>query len=317
MSKKLFALFILLSLCLCAVSCDTDAGGESDLPSAVSENESDCVSDNTVKADTIPPAFIDAEDGVLPAVKHGIGEEFSAENIVVRDNSTPDDEITVTVTDNGGYDPNVPGTYTFTVQATDASGNSATVTVEVTVEDNTAVQVKSIVLDNYAVNSETALSYTSSGTSFRTADVIQVMDKATFVSQYNQYSADHTNNGNVPFFPNGVIIITDADYNIVQVRIAAGENIQMDSDGTVKNSGFNWTNSIDAANGGGMFKGIIKDLDTLIPDGGYLFFVGNPGDQTCRTFLIRSLFCSTYESGGITVDACDVDISNAKIELAD
>ncbi len=323
MLKRIALLFLAFALCIIAVSCTEEGGNQSVVSSDTSKDTSvdtnndisETVSVPSDKKDTIPPAFVDAVDGALPSVSHNVGEETDLlSGIIARDNITADADIVITVTDDGGYNKDIAGTYTLTLQAQDEDGNLSTVTLEVTVKEIVAQSVITF-SGNYAVNSTDALSYTTSGTKFRTSDVIQIMDLDTFTAQYNAYSADHTNNGNVPFFPNGVIVITDEDYNIVQVRIAAGENIQIDADGSVKNSGFAWTNTIDASNGGGMFKGILKDLDTLIPDGGHIMFVGNPGEQTCRVFLIQQLFFSGYESGAVTLDLCDIDISNTTISL--
>jgi hypothetical protein len=63
-----------------------------------------------------------------------------------------------------------------------------------------------------------------------------------------------------------------------------------------------------------MFKGILGDLEKLIPDGGTLLFVGNPGEQQARIALIRALFCSGYESGALTADQQDVFPAGAELE---
>ena len=327
--KKIIALLLVFTICIFGVSCGDDKKeNNSSVLSENSENSktaeeskkedasvSQSETDDETSKDTIPPAFLYAEDGYLPAITHNQNENIDIlEGVTARDNITPDDKVEISISDNGGYDKTKAGEYTVTIEAKDEDGNTATVQIKVTVKE--VVSKKTLSLkDIYAEDVEDALSYTSSGTKFRSSDIIHVLEKSEFVAQYNKYSADHTNNGGTPFFPNGVVIITDSDYKIVQVRIAAGENLQIEADGTVKNSGFAWTNSLDATAGGGMFKGILSDLETLIPGGGYLFFVGNPGDQTCRAFLIKNLFFSDYESGGVTVDNRNVDISGMVITL--
>lgn len=331
--KKFIAIILVFIICIFAVSCGDDkkennSSEPSSVVSETSENskeseeskkedvsDSETGIDDETSKDTIPPAFLYAEDGFLPAVTHNQNENIDIlEGVTARDNITPDDKVEISISDNGGYDKAKAGEYIVTIEAKDEDGNTATVKIRVTVKE--VVSKKTLSLkDIYAEDVEDALSYTSSGTKFRSSDIIHVLEKSEFVAQYNKYSADHTNNGGTPFFPNGVIVITDSDYKIVQVRIAAGENLQIEADGTVKNSGFAWTNSLDATAGGGMFKGILGDLETLIPDGGYLFFVGNPGDQTCRAFLIKNLFYSDYVSGGVTVDNRNVDISGLVITL--
>ncbi len=318
MLKKVLFFILAGMLVLLAVSCtEADENSEISVPAAesVDNSLSEPETSQNVNMDVIPPAFIDAVDGALPPLTHNAGEEIDfLSDIVARDNVTADDAITVSVSDDGGYNKDVAGVYTLKITAEDENGNASLAILQITVKEVSSQSVISF-SGNYAVGTADALSYTTSGTKFRTVDVIQVMDTDTFVKQYNEFSADHVNNGGVPFFPNGVIIITDKDYNIIQVRIAAGENIQIDADGSVKNSGFGWSNSIDAANGGGMFKGILSDLTSLVPDGGYIMFVGNPGDQTCRIFLIRELFFSGYVSGAVTLDVNDVDLSNTAISL--
>ncbi|MBO5981691.1 MAG: hypothetical protein J6Q24_04505 [Clostridia bacterium] len=326
MLKKIIVSVLILVLCLAFASCDSQPADQS-TPSpnestkeesksqAEESNKQTEESKNDIVKDTIPPAFIGAVDGALPSITQNANEEINIlAGIIARDNVTPDDEVIISVSDTGGYNFAIPGTYTITLQAKDSAGNVSTAIITVTVKE--VVTAKYLSLKNiYTLGGEDALSYTASGTKFRTADSICVLDKETFVSQYNTYSPDHTNNGGVPFFPNGVIIITDKDYVVKQVRIAAGELIQIEEDGSVKNSGFSWTNAIDASSGGGMFKGILTDIEKVIPDGGYLFFVGNPGEQTCRIFLIKNLFCSSYESGPITLDMKNIDISGLVISL--
>lgn len=332
--KRIGLFLLLVCICLSAVACgeeatttestpngtptesapaSTEESTSSDSP-AVSKDSSADVSDGECGTDLIPPAFVDAVDGVLPPLTHNQGEEIDLlAGIQIMDDNG-DFEPTVEITDDGGYDPNVPGTYTVTFTAQDGFENKSTATMEITVV--AVIKTEKITLSGitFDTTSTDALSYSAAGTFFRTKDIVQVMDKDTFVSQYNKYSADHTNNGGTPYFPNGVIVILDGENRIVQVRIAAGDTLQIDADGSVKTSGFAWSNSIDAANGGGMFKGILGDLETLIPDGGTLMFVGNPGEQQSRIALIRALFCSTYESGALTVDAQDVFPAGAVLE---
>ena len=330
MLKQIIAFILVLSTLLFAVACSEEAQTSSDPVSedASVASESKAESDSpevSVEAseesedesDKIPPAFVDATDGKLEAITHNSGEEIDIlKDITVRDNVTADADIVLTISDNGGYNKDEAGTYTVTVEAKDAAGNTATATIEITVK--AVASKKEIVLGGkipYVVNQEEALSYTPSGTKFRSTDTVQVMDKAFFIEQYNKYYKDHTNNGKVPFFPNGVIIITDKDYNVVQVRFAVGETVQIDAEGNVTNQGLAWTNSLDATNGGGMFKGIVNDIEKLIPDGGYLMFVGNPGDAVCRASLVKELFFSGYTAGAVTLDQCDVSLAGAKVKL--
>lgn len=161
----------------------------------------------------------------------------------------------------------------------------------------------------YDLNDASALAYTSSGTSFRTKDRIQIMDADFFLEQYDLHSPEHTNNAGVPFFPNGVLILADSDNRIREVRIAAGALFERDKNGKWKTEGLTWTNTIDASAGGGLFKGIRKEVASVLKDGGYVLFCGNIGDQICRVRLIRALLASGYQSGALTSDAIDVPAS--------
>ena len=161
----------------------------------------------------------------------------------------------------------------------------------------------------FDVNDAAALAYTSSGTSFRTKDRIQIMDASFFLEQYDLHAKEHTNNGSVPYFPNGVLILADEDHRILEVRIAAGALFERDKSGNWKTDGLSWTNAIDAGSGGGLFKGIREEVKKVLKDGGYLLFCGNIGDQICRIRLIRALLVSGYQSGAISPDSIDVPAS--------
>lgn len=337
MFKRITAVFLILATLLFTAACgdETEASSsqtpdesyESKIEQTSSEpnDESSAQADDSVDesvdeskpSDTIPPAFIDATDGKLQPVTHNAGDEIDLlEGLTVRDNVTADENIVIIVSDDGGYKADTAGTYTVTIEAKDEAGNTATVTVEVTVK--AVSSGKTIVLGDkmgFVLNQEDALSYTNTGTKFRNTDEIQVMSKEFFTAQYEKYCDQHTNNGKVPFLPYGVIIITDEDFNIVQTRLSVGQTIEIDSDGNMKNSGLSWNSSIDAANGGGMFKNILNDLDALISDDGFIMFVGNPGDAVCRNELVKELFFSGYTGGAITIDQCDVSLVGAKIEL--
>ncbi len=334
MFKQIIAVFLILSALLFAVACGestetisnvvSENSEESKSESVIVEESSEAITESSVdtdesktEGDNIPPAFVDATDGKLEAITHNAGEEIDIlEGLTVRDNVTADADIVISISDDGGYSKDVAGTYTVTVEAKDQAGNTATATVEITVK--AVSSKKEIALGGnipYVKNEEGALSYTTSGTKFRTVDKVQVMDKEFFIDQYNEFNKDHTNNGKVPYFPNGIIIFTDKDYNIVQTRLAVGETVQIDSDGNVTNQDLTWTNSIDATNGGGMFKNIVNDIKSLLPDGGYIIFVGNPGDAVCRNTLVKELFFSGYAGGPVTLDQCDVSLADAKVKL--
>ncbi|MBP5231763.1 MAG: hypothetical protein ILO68_08525, partial [Clostridia bacterium] len=290
-------------------------------------------SEQDVPEDSEAPSFPDARSGFLPALTQKAGERPDLTDIRVEDNQAAQDEISVRIVDDGGYDPDVPGTYTLLYRAEDPAGNAAEVSRLVTVQSKTAEssapvsdppsessgsgdkgQTENEEADvmiyaaktPFSRNESGALKYTSSGTSFRTKDRIQIMDSDFFLSEYDACAAGHTNNGGIPFFPNGVLIVADRQYRIRQMRIAAGDLFQIDEKGNVLTDGLTWTNTIDASSGGGLFKGLRDSLSSLIPKGGYLIFCGNYGDQACRRYLIRQFLVSDYESGAIKAGQIDV-----------
>ncbi len=295
---------LLLASCGEAAPAPNESSAENSSESSVAESSTE----ESAGGDTIPPAFVDAKNGKLPSVSHDAGSALDLlEGVEAMDNVTATEDLQLSITNEGGYDPDIPGTYTVTVAVTDEAGNKTEATVEVTVRP--VYEKITLTLGGdlpYVENDTSALVYTSSGTSFRTDDVIQVMDKDFFLEEYNAHKAEHTNNGTVPFFPNGVIVIVDENNLIVQVRIACGDTVQINSDGSVKTSGLSWTNSLDATSGGGMFKGLAAELDSIIPNGGKLLFVGNPGNYTCRTLLIRTLFSSEYVTGALNLSGQDI-----------
>ena len=144
MLKRIALLFLAFALCIIAVSCTKEGGNQSVVSSDTSKDISvdtnndisETVSVPSDKKDTIPPAFVDAVDGALPSVSHNVGEETDLlSGIIARDNITADADIVITVTDDGGYNKDIAGTYTLTLQAQDEDGNLSTVTLEVTVKE--------------------------------------------------------------------------------------------------------------------------------------------------------------------------------------
>ncbi len=311
MLKKVLSLFLLLSISALLFAC----GNKKNSASTTTEE----TTTTTQNGDKIPPAFIGAVDGKLEGVSHLKGEEINIlDDVTARDNITSSN-VTVTIIDYDGYDNTVPGVYTITIQAEDEAGNKSTVTKEVTVLDTLERTLSAILIGDdfteYVYNDTNALTYTTSGTAFRMYDYVQVMTKDFFVTEYNEHKAEHTYNALIPFFPNGVIVITDNDFNVKLVRIAAGAILEISADNQVKTEGLTWTNTIDAANGGGNFKGIIETLESVIPDGGYIMFTGNAPDETGRKFLIRNFFYTGYAGGAITAEQFDVNVTELEIEL--
>lgn len=313
--KKAFVWMILLGLTAVLYGCT---------PEEIPEEPTDPTTqtdptEHTTSGDTIAPLFLDSIAGVLPPLTHKVGEEVDfISSLRVTDNVDQDDMI-VEIYDTGGYLATRPGIYVVTISATDTSGNRALVEKRITVYDVEVVTFDAFVIEDagseYILNSETALNYTSSGTAFRSIDMIQIMDKDFFVAQYNLKSLDHTNNGGVPYLPHGVVLLLDQNKNIKHLRIAP--NIELDETGLIKSTNLDWTNSIDQVNGGGNFKNILQKIEELIPDGGYVVFTGAAGDQNAKKFLIQNLYSSQYTSGVVSSDHYDINIEQLQIEFID
>lgn len=269
--------------------------------------------------DNIAPLFVKAKDGNLPSIRHRRGEQIDLlADIEVIDNL--EGEVKVEIVDDGGYDYNKAGVYIMTIEAIDLAGNKSTATLKVSVLSTmTNVYDALIINDNaseYVYNNELALNYTSSGTAFRSQDVIQVMEKDFFVNLFNEKKGQHTNNGQIPFVLNGVVVLIDLDFNLKHMRIAA-ETIEVNALGEASSTNLNWNNAIDATNGGGNFKNILTAIEENISSGGYVIFTGSPGEQISKKFLIKNLFFSQYEGGVVKVDQYNSDFKNLKIELVD
>ena len=273
-----------------------------------------------IQIDTTAPIFINLVNGEYLTIEHSIGEEVDLlEGVRAIDDLS--DTVEISIIDDGDYDPNSPGEYTITIEAKDEAGNRATITRRVMVVNETTtpeITFDAIVIGHryteYVYNNPTALMYTSSGTSFRTSDVVQVMSKEFFIEQYEHHKTGHTNNAQVPHLPNGVIIVVDEDMNVKLVRVAA-HPMEVGASGVVKSSNLSWTNSIDAVNGGGNFKGLIDELDDLIPNGGYILFTGSSGEQNAKRFLIQNFFYSGYQGGLVNAEQFNVDFNTINMEL--
>ena len=113
--KRICLFLLLVCVCLAAVSCGEETATEStstqstavstDTSSAATEESKDSQTSQTVSenddcgTDLIPPAFVDAVDGVLPPLTHNQGEEIDLlAGIQVMDDNG-DFEPTVEITD--------------------------------------------------------------------------------------------------------------------------------------------------------------------------------------------------------------------------
>ncbi len=270
--------------------------------------------------DIISPVFIGLINGELGPLKHKEGEEINLlKDINVIDNISRD--VNLSIIDYGGYDKSNRGVYTIIVGAKDEVGNMATVNRKITVYGTKTQTFAALKINDEAIkyhfNNPTALKYTSSGTAFRLTDDIYVMTKEFFINEYNEHKNEHISNGNVPLLIHGVVMILDNDFKVKTLRIASGLTVEINGNGELKTSHLSWTNSLDEINGGGNLKGIIQDIENLIPNGGYVVFTSNKDEAKGKKFLIKNLYDSSYDGGSITVDSFNADIKNAKIEFVD
>ena len=159
----LLATVLLLASCGEAAPAPNESSAENSLESSVAESSTE----ESAGGDTIPPAFVNAKNGKLPSVSHDAGSAVDLlEGVEAMDNVTAAEDLQIAITNEGGYDPDIPGTYTVTVAVTDEAGNKAEATVEVTVRP--VYEKITLTLGGeipYRLNDTSALVYTSSGTS--------------------------------------------------------------------------------------------------------------------------------------------------------
>ncbi|WP_025724742.1 hypothetical protein [Acholeplasma granularum] len=168
-------------------------------------------------------------------------------------------------------------------------------------------------------NATGILNHTPSGASFRSKEVIQVMSKTHFITEYTEAktATGYLSNGSEVFFPNGVLLIVDKSFNVKHLRMGVGSAVEVDGNNTVKTSGLKWTNATqNATTGGGLFAGLLGNvLDEIIPDDGYIIFAPATTSNTSRTFLMKNTFESAYVSGGSNASKKDIDIRQIDLEL--
>ena len=330
MKKRFFGILGLVSTALFLVACQTNlTTSTTENLTSSSQVTNSTISNTTIHSttqssqlvDTSGPVFIEAVDGFLEDFVHLQNVEVDLlTNLLVADNQTATAEIVIEIVDDAGYDRSLPGNYVITIQARDTAGNITQVQRRVEVIESYARYSTFITLNENRLevrfNEEDALSYQTSGTKFRSRDVIQVMTKAFFLSEYDKHKDNHTNNFAIPFFPNGVLVMVNEDFVIQQVRIAAGELVEINKDNVqTTGDGLSWNNTIDSQQGGGIFKSVVETIESILPDGGYLIFTGSMSPETARQFLIKNLFYSNYTSGAITLDQQDQDVRNVLFQL--
>lgn len=321
MRKVVFIFMMVLTLSFMLLACTT---GPIDNPAdekPIEEKPEEKYPDDNKPKDTKAPVFKDLYDGYLSDVEHLANVPFDLlEDIVVSDNVTPSNAILLEIIDDGGYLNSQPGVYTITIQASDEAGNKSTAKRDVYVLDGLSIVTYKLFINDeelpVSVNEEEALMYTSSGTKFRSKDVIQLMTKSFFLAEYDKYKAAHTNNGAVPYMNNGALIIVDEEMKIKLVRVSSGSVFEIDENNEMKqDSQLNWSSGINATSGSGMLKNIPSLIETLIPEGGFIIFAPGKDPYDARMALISKVFSSVYTTGAVNKDIRDIDVRDVKIDI--
>lgn len=273
------------------------------------------INDNNQDIDTIPPLFLETVNGELSKIRHSKGDTINLlNNIKVIDNLS--EEVSLSIVDYGGYDKDQAGKYKISIQAQDEAGNISIINRTVEVYYSTTITYDALVINgqgiNYSYNDSTSLNFSSSGALFRKNDIIQVMEKEFFVEQYIREKDRYTNNGKVPYFPHGVVLLLDSDMRLKHLRIAP--NIEVNENGETTLATI-WNNSLDNINGGGLFKEILSATNHCLPNGGYIIFAPSYGDDLSKNYLIKNLYYSDYQGGNLSINDYNVDINSININF--
>lgn len=272
------------------------------------------------KSDTIVgPVFDNIENGYLESLDLSKDQDVDLlEGVSAKDYQG--NPATVTIIDNDNFNISEYGSHTIKYEATDLLGNKSTALRYVNILMRNSIVYDALFINeeksSYVFNNEDALNYTSSGTQFRSYDQIQVMTKEFFIDLFNNKKGQHANNGEIPFFSSGVIVILDQNMKVKHLRVSPSP-IEVDALGNVKTSNLNWTNSIDKDNGGGNFMNIIETLNNVTPDGGLIIFAPPKDQQLSKKFLVKNLFNSNYESGTISSTDFNIDFKSLNISLVE
>ncbi len=166
--------------------------------------------------------FLNAQDGFLPDLHSLIDVDINLFSNIELSNSVSINELTITNLDE--LNINKIGLYILNYSILSSDNITHNIKRKVFIhENNVAIYDALLVNDNtieYVFNNENAFNYTSSGTQFRSFDQIQIMEKSFFLDLFNSKKEDHTNNGNIPFFTSGVIVLLDQDFQFIYMRVA-------------------------------------------------------------------------------------------------
>jgi len=262
------------------------------------------------------PIFENIKNGYLPSIDIILGDEINLlDGVYAAD--IDGILVNVNVVDNN-IDFNKAGNYTVTYEAIDKEGRRSIALRNIRVLQPDQIEIEALFINGnhspYLFNNENALKHTSSGTQFRSFDQIQVMTKEFFINSYNENKDSHTNNGNVPFFSSGVIVVLDNNMKVKHVRVAS-PLVEVDELGNIKTYDLDWSNTLDKTNGGGNFSNIITKMDEVIPNGGYIIFAPPKDDNLSKTFLVKNILDSSYTGENIDASKFDVDFNSLEIKL--
>lgn len=270
-----------------------------------------------IDEDNISPEFININNGYLPPLTITKGEIVNLlDGITAIDNISSN--VIIEIIDNGGFNKDIAGEYLVKYKAIDENLNFSIANRIINVIESSVIKYDAFFINDskipFIFNNKDALNYTSLGTAFRSFDQVQIMEKEFFINLYNEKKSTHDNNGMVPFFNNGVIVILDKNMNFKHLRMAT-TLLEINEDFKVNTTGLTFTNALDKTNGGGLFKNIIDALNTLIPEDGYIIFAPPAGKQESKRFLINNLLSTTYASGVLNISEINIDLSQVKYEF--
>lgn len=269
--------------------------------------------------DKVAPAFMGAVEGKLGTITHLAGETVDLlEGVSARDNVDAFDvEITV---DKKTYDSENAGTYTVTYTAKDKAGNEATIDRLIVVEESLRATLDVAKIGDswieYVFNDTEAFVFTGTdGAKFRTVDKLFIMEKEFFAAEIAAHGSEYPTNGNLPLLPYGSLIVTDSEYNVVHARFQTGVFLQLD----VVDGNTVLTHTDVIWNAGGQGGGdLFKDIESLIPEGGYIMFASPQAPQNARIFLVSNYFYSGYQGGAALKDKQDImDITTVDLDLVE
>ena len=200
---------------------------------------------------------------------------------------TARDDVDGTITssvnvDKGNFDPDTPGTYTFTYTVEDKAGNKSSATRTVVVVNVTsAVKVGDAYTTNFVVNPQLIPQYVGASFGF---DLTKVQ---IFSKEYVEWIMENYPERFATLW--GAVVVIDADGKVVHSRYL-WNNVGLDEEGvqvTFTNDTLTWVNYPDhASSDPKLYKyrpittgGMLGDILRFIPDGGHVLVGVNGHDN--------------------------------------